>query len=146
MRETSVKMEQHHVIRQTAVGTVTENGWVKIGLWRMTWPVVTHLLLESSHARVPTKPTHRHSVCGAVVVCLCVLVCLWLASLAHVHVMIWTHTSHKSPCLSSPRYTQYNHNLHTYCFCPTHMTQCAYIETHRLHIITGCKGIWVIIH
>ena len=72
------------------------------------WPVVTHLLLRSLHAHVPTKSPHRHihnpyySVCGVVVcfVCLYVCVCV-LASLAHVHVMIRPHTSHKSPCLSS---------------------------------------------
>ena len=124
----------------------------------MMGPVVTHLLLGLLHAHVPTKSPHRHtqciqkrtpyySVCGAVVVCFCVLVSVrWL--LWHmVHVMIWPHTSHKTSCLSSPRCTQcnymrshriqYNYTVHAYCFCPAHITQCTYctyIETHRLHI------------
>ena len=49
-----MKMEQRLVIRQMAVGTVTENGGVKLGLQRMMGQVVIHLL-ESSRAHVPTK-------------------------------------------------------------------------------------------
>ena len=89
---------------------------------------------------------HSHTILlcvWAVVLCIYVLVrvsvCLCVGFFGKMHVMIWPHTSHKSPCLSSPRCTQQPYKLHAYCFCPTHITQ--WIHCTLKYI--GCIDLWV---
>ena len=148
MREYSVKMEQRHVIR--LVGTLIENGGVKLGLQRMMGPIVTHPLLGSLHAHAPMKSLHSHihkpycGVCG-VVVCFCVLVCVsecW----PHWHTFMWwsdpTWVIYIYVTMPELSY-MYTIQLYTHCTSTASIqhtshgvdTVHTYIETHRLHII-----------